>query len=133
MCRSTRWARDWRRSTITWPRCPPPPRRSASPPAESPSSRAVAGRGVGARPERAPGPSLAAGGDGGLRSGLGTDRTAARVTPDELAQDRGRVADIAAPGQRLELARLLRLEVAGVLVDVDPDAQAVRVQFGVKL
>src|SRR5262249_61896528 len=96
---------------------------SAEPPgARGPSPGAGPALGPGARP----GPSLVAGGDGGLGSGLGTDWPAARAAPGELAQDRGRVADIAAPGQRLELAPLPRAEVARVLVCGGPCAHARR-------
>src|SRR5215472_379293 len=50
-----------------------------------------------------------------------------------MAQDGGWVGDVAAPGPRLELVGLIGFEVAGVLVDLDPGAQAGRVQFGMEL
>ena len=40
---------------------------------------------------------------------------------------------MAAGGLRLDLIGLVRLEVAGVLVDLDPGAQAGHVEFGVEL
>src|SRR5579859_625566 len=55
------------------------------------------------------------------------------VAVGEVAQDGVRVDDLAAPDRRLELLGLVRLEVTGMLVHVDPGAQAVHVEFGVKL
>jgi hypothetical protein len=43
------------------------------------------------------------------------------------------VADLAAAGKRLDLVGHVRLEVAGVLVHVDPGAHAGRVELGVEL
>ena len=48
------------------------------------------------------------------------------VAPDERAQDRGRVADLAVTSQRHELVRLAEVEVTGVLVHVDPGAHVGR-------
>src|SRR5579871_2769144 len=64
--------------------------------------------------------------------GAGTHPVTA-VTPDKRAQDRGRVADLAGPGLRLDLVGLAGVEVAGVLVHVDPGGHARRVQLGVEL
>src|SRR5690348_794049 len=44
------------------------------------------------------------------------------VAPDEPAQDHRRPGDIAAGGLRLDLVGLVRVEVARVLVDIDPGA-----------
>src|SRR6185437_1892426 len=66
-------------------------------------------------------------------SGLSPGRHALTVAPDEPAQDRRRLGDIAAGGPRLDLVGLVRVEVAGVLVDPDPGVQAGHVEFGVKL
>src|SRR5215467_11807835 len=60
-------------------------------------------------------------------------RRALGVALDEPAQDGRRVNDVAPAGLRLEPARLLGFEVAGVLVDVDPGAQASHVQLGMEL
>jgi hypothetical protein len=64
-----------------------------------------------------------------LRAG----RAAARKALDELAQDDRRPGDVAAGGPLLDLLGLLGVEVAGVLVDLGPGAQAGHVQFGVEL
>src|SRR5690349_8961384 len=66
-------------------------------------------------------------------SGLSRGRRALTVAPDEPAQDRRRPGDIAAGGSRLDLVGLVRVEVAGVLVDPDPGVQAGHVELGVKL
>src|SRR6266566_100236 len=66
-------------------------------------------------------------------SGLSPGRHALTVAPDEPAQDRRRPGDVAAGGPRLDLVGLVRVEVAGVLVDPDPGVQAGHVELGVKL
>src|SRR4029077_13598793 len=66
-------------------------------------------------------------------SDLSPGRHALTVAPDEPAQDRRRPGDIAAGGPRLDLVGLVRVEVAGVLVDPDPGVQAGHVELGVKL
>src|SRR6267378_870011 len=64
-------------------------------------------------------------------SGLSPGRHALTVAPDEPAQDRRRPGDVAAGGPRHDLVGLVRVEVPGVLVDLDPGAQAGHVEFGV--
>src|ERR1022692_4808134 len=78
---------------------------------------------------------LAGRGHGGRRPGrrFGAGRPAAGVALGKPVQDGGRLGDAAAMGQRLELAGLPGFEVSGVLVDIDPGAQASRVQFGMEL
>src|SRR5258707_6179747 len=66
-------------------------------------------------------------------SGLSPGRHALTVAPDEPAQDRRRPGDVAAGGPRHDLVGLVRVEVPGVLVDLDPGAQAGHVEFGVEL
>src|SRR5262249_49791878 len=73
-----------------------------------------------------PGPASASG-------GARRHRERAAEELDEPLHDRGRVDDVAAVSLRLELGSLFGLEVAGVLVHVDPGAQAVPVQLGVEL
>src|ERR1700749_3512302 len=90
------------------------------------------------RSRRASGGSAAPGGSASTRpvaglSDLSPGRHALTVAPDEPAQDRRRPGDIAAGGPRLDLVGLVRVEVAGVLVDPDPGVQAGHVEFGVKL
>src|SRR3954463_14980547 len=60
-------------------------------------------------------------------------RSAARVALDEPLQDLRRLEDPAAACHLLDRLGLVRLEVAGVLVDVDPGAQPVDVELGVEL
>ena len=66
-------------------------------------------------------------------SGLCRGQRGLTVAPDEPAQDRRRPADVAAGGSRLDLVGLVGFEVAGVLVDLDPGAQAGHVELGVEL
>src|SRR6476659_9898026 len=66
-------------------------------------------------------------------SDLSPGRHALTVAPDAPAQDRRRPGDVAAGGPRLDLVGLVRVEVAGVLVDPDPGVQAGHVELGVKL
>src|SRR5690349_3851785 len=66
-------------------------------------------------------------------SGLSRGRHTLTVAPDEPAQDRRRPGDIAAGGPRLDLVGLVRVEVAGVLVDLDPGVQAGHVELRVEL
>src|SRR5690348_13442721 len=66
-------------------------------------------------------------------SGLSRGQRGLTVAPDEPAQDRRRPADVAAGGSRLDLVGLVGFEVAGVLVDLDPGAQAGHVELGVEL
>src|SRR5690348_17136389 len=84
------------------------------------------------RSRRASGGSAATRTVAGL-SGLSPGRHALTVALDEPAQDRRRPGDVAAGGPRLDLVGLVRVEVAGVLVDPDPGVQAGHVEFGVKL
>ena len=63
----------------------------------------------------------------------GPGRAPAAVARDEFPQDRRRPADVAAGGLSLDLVGLVRVEVAGVLVDPDPGAQAGHVELGVEL
>src|SRR5436190_7511459 len=66
-------------------------------------------------------------------SGLSPVGQVLTVAPDERAQDLRRPGDVAADGPRLDLVGLVRVEVPGVLVDLDPGAQAGHVEFGVEL
>src|SRR2546430_2629235 len=66
-------------------------------------------------------------------SGLGPDGQALTAAPDEPAQDRRRPDDIAADRLRLDLVGLIGVEVAGVLVDLDPGAQPGHVELRVEL
>src|SRR6266566_6529423 len=84
------------------------------------------------RSRRASGGSAATRAVAGL-SGLSPGRHALTVAPDEPAQDLRRPGDVAADGPRLDLVGLVRVEVPGVLVDLDPGAQAGHVEFGVEL
>src|SRR5215467_4172196 len=70
-------------------------------------------------------------GNGGRPARRG--RCGAGVAPGEPAQDGRRMGDVAAVGLRLELIGLRRFEIASVLVDLYPGAQAGRVQLGVEL
>src|SRR3954451_17743055 len=60
-------------------------------------------------------------------------RSTARVALDEPLQDLRRLEETAAACHLLDRLGLVRLEVAGVLVDVDPGAQPVDVELGVEL
>src|SRR6266853_3966022 len=60
-------------------------------------------------------------------------RPVASVALDEPMQDGMRVDDVTAAGKCLELAGLIWLEVAGVLVNLYPGTQAGRVQCGMEL
>src|ERR1700749_686055 len=84
------------------------------------------------RPRRASGGCASTRAVAGL-SGLSPGRPGLTVAPDEPAQDRRRPGDIAAGGPRLDLVGLVRVEVAGVLVDPDPGVQPGHVKLGVKL
>src|SRR6266487_1860023 len=84
------------------------------------------------RSRRASGGSAATRAVAGL-PGLGPGRHALTVAPDEPAQDRRRPGDVAAGGPRLDLVGLVRVEVAGVLVDPDPGVQAGHVELRVEL
>src|SRR6266566_277576 len=66
-------------------------------------------------------------------SGLSPDGQALTAAPDEPAQDRRRPDDIAADRLRLDLVGLIGVEVAGVLVDLDPGAQPGHVELRVEL
>src|SRR5262249_26792691 len=70
-------------------------------------------------------------GNGGRPARCG--RCGAGVAPGEPAQDGRRAGDVAAEGSGLELAGLRGFEIAGVLVNLDPGAQAGHVQFRMEL
>src|SRR6266487_143083 len=84
------------------------------------------------RSRRASGGSAATRAVAGL-SGLSRGQRGLTVAPDEPAQDRRRPGDVAAGGSRHDPVGLVGFEVASVLVDLDPGAQAGHVELGVEL